>query len=337
MRYFPKVELHRHLEGMITFDTLYELAHRYNLGYDSDRETFRSTIRSPSDCVHLLSKVNHFWNGNLEDVYGIAHSAVTTCKQEGLFYLELRFSPELFTMGNSLNRSEIIKTIISAAEAAAKEINVQIRFLISFTRGRQNQFEMISLYQQLCELAIPSIVGIDLAGGEFDEPLEQFSEFLEYVHAKGMHKVTVHAEEKVKSQNIWFAIDALHASRIGHAVSPHKDKTLQRVLTSRKIALEQCITTDCRSASWKNEKSHPFGSLYRGGVPVTINSDFPSIQNTFLTDEYVKIAKTFLFSVDDFISCNKMAIEASFLEEHTKKHLQQQYVQRIDDFVSHYL
>ncbi len=341
MKHFPKIELHRHLEGMLSIDTLYEFAQRYDLGYSADKEEFYKEVQfpldAPPDFLLFLSKFKNNWYGSMEDVYTISYNSVKECKDDGLFYLELRFSPEHFALKNNFDRMQVTKTVIEASEKAAKEIDLHIRFLITFNRGKQDQFEMMHLYEQLCALNLSSIVGVDLAGDELGFPPDLFIEFFRYVYTKGIHKSTIHAGEVAPPQQIWTAIDQMHAARIGHGTSCYKDKTLQRVLTARNIPLEQCITSNYQTASWKNEKTHPFGTFYRTGVPVTINSDDPSIQNTLLTDDYVKIAKYFSFDIDDFVACNTLALESSFLDKKSQEIFQKQYIQRVEEFKTKHL
>ena len=63
----------------------------------------------------------------------------------------------------------------------------------------------------------------------------------------------------------------------------------------------------------------PLGRLHRAGVPVTINSDDPSIQNATLTHDYVKAVDYFALTVDDLVALNERAIEAAFLTDAQKR------------------
>lgn len=76
------------------------------------------------------------------------------------------------------------------------------------------------------------------------------------------------------------------------------------------------------------------GELYRNRVPVTINSDDPFIQDTDLTDDYIKSVKYFGFTIDDLLKMNMTALETSFLTETEKMKLAQEYMVRFNEFRS---
>ena len=160
---------------------------------------------------------------------------------------------------------------------------------------------MIALYERLKRLGLPGIVGVDLAGDEINFPPAGFRELFERVRADGLYKATVHAGEVSPPSQIWEAIRSLHADRIGHGTSAIEDPPLQEHLRKEGIALEMCITSNYQTGSWADERNHPIGELYRRGVPVTLNSDDPFIQDTDLTDDYLKAVRFFDFTLEDLV------------------------------------
>lgn len=323
MTAFPKIELHRHLEGTFHVPTLHRIAMANGLPLPDELEAFREAVQFPRDSepdfLKFLSKFRNDWYRSKQDVYDIAFESVRDFANDGLFYIELRFSPEHFAFHNDYDRMEITRLVISAADTAAKEADVRIRYLITFNRGKQNQDEMLALYRDLRSLEIPSIVGVDLAGDETGFPPELFPDFFAAVKEDGAYGITIHAGEVSPSTQTWTAIERLFATRIGHGTSTIDDERLQSYLAEHRIVLEQCITSNYQTGSWVDEKNHPLGRLYRAGVPVTINSDDPTIQDTDLTDDYIKAVTYFDLTIDDLIRLNEIAIEGSFLpaEERT--------------------
>jgi adenosine deaminase len=184
----------------------------------------------------------------------------------------------------------------------------------------------------LKHLEIPEIVGIDLAGDEINYPPEQFRDFFVLIESDGRYKSTVHAGEVTPSQQIWEAIQNLHADRIGHGTSAIDDQPLQEYLKHAGIALELCITSNYQTGSWEDERNHPIGALYRNGVPVTLNSDDPFIQNTDLTDDYIKAVEYFGFDLQDLLQLNLNAIEASFLPVEKRKRLRKDFIKKVEQF-----
>ena len=191
---------------------------------------------------------------------------------------------------------------------------------------------MIELYNRLKRLEIPEIVGIDLAGDEINYPPDQFRDFFALIESDGLYKSTIHAGEVTSSHQIWEAIRNLHADRIGHGTSTIDDQPLQEYLKTSGIALELCITSNYQTGSWEDERNHPIGALYRNGVPVTLNSDDPFIQNTDLTDDYIKAVGYFDFDLEDLIQLNLNAIAASFLPKDRQEGLLRNYLVKVEQF-----
>jgi adenosine deaminase len=340
MKHFPKVELHRHLEGTFPVDKLHQLSLKNNLERPRDFESFKKEVQFPKDSspdfLTFLTKFRNDWYRNFDDVYFITYHSVKELVEDGLVYCELRFSPEHFAIENDFNRTDITKLVVKAGNTAAREAGLKIRYLLTFNRSKQTSAEMIELYNRLKELRIPEIVGIDLAGDETNFPPENFRDFFDVVEADGLYKSTIHAGEVSPSGQIWEAINSLHASRIGHGTSAIDDPALQELLKRRRIALELCITSNYQTGSWEDERNHPIGALYRTGVPVTLNSDDPFIQSTDLTDDYIKAVDYFGFDLQDLVQLNLNAIEASFLLEQERQSLRQEYLKKVQEFSKRY-
>ncbi len=340
MKQFPKVELHRHLEGTFALPTLHRIAMKNGLPYSESMAEFKHAVQFPResepDFLTFLSKFKNDWYRSHQDVYDIVHDSVREFAEDGLFYIELRFSPEHFALHNNFDRMEITRLVIDAANTAAKEAQVRIRYLVTFNRGKQNQHQMIDLYRALRALEIPEIVGIDLAGDETQFPPDQFTEFFQVVKEEGIYGTTIHAGEVTPADQVWESIDLLHAGRIGHGTSTIDDGELQKRLTKEGIVLEQCITSNYQTGSWVDEEHHPLGRLFREGVPVTINSDDPTIQDTDLTDDYIKACSYFDLTIDDLVKLNLTAIEGAFLSRDEKTTLQKDYLAAVAVFREHH-
>lgn len=341
MSKFPKIELHRHLEGTMPLETLFHLSQKNKLNYPADFDEFCKIIQFPKDenpdFLLFLSKFKNNWYKSLEDIEKVCIDSIKALEKESIFYIELRFSPEHYSLENDFDRIEVTKLIINSCNKAAKEIGLNIKYLITFNRGKQNQKEMLSLYKKIVKANIPDIVGIDLAGDEINFPVKDFSRFFNEIYNDGLYKATVHAGEVTPPSTIWDAIMLCYASRIGHGVAAIHDKSLQKYLKEKNIALEQCITSNHQTGSWPDEKTHPCAKLIENGVPVTINTDDPVIQNSDLTDDYLKLVDYFSFDLEKLIEINKTAIKCSFLNESEKQSLMEKYLKKVAEFKKNYL
>jgi adenosine deaminase len=341
MQRFPKVELHRHLEGTFPVGRLFELSLKNNLNRPRDFEAFRREVTFPKnsspDFLAFLSKFRTDWYRSHDDVYFIAYHSVRDLVEDGLFYCELRFSPEHFALENDFDRLEVTRLVVAAGNRAAEETGLNLRYLLTFNRSKQTVQQMLALYERLKGLGIPQIVGVDLAGDELKFPPEGFRALFERVRADGLYKATVHAGEVSPPAQIWEAIRALRADRIGHGTSAIEDPLLQEFLKKEGIALELCITSNYQTGAWADERHHPIGELYRRGVPVTLNSDDPFIQDTDLTDDYLKAVSFLGFTMEDLIQLNLNALKASFLPPGERSRLIAEYLARVEAFRREFL
>jgi len=335
MRLFPKIELHRHLEGSFPLDFLYKMAKKNGIPVPSKLGEFKDQNQFPKngepDFLLFLSKFKNDWYRSMDDVYNTAYNSVKGFSQDGIFYIEMRFSPEHFALQNDFDRLEVTKTIIEASNKAAKEEGFYIKYLITLNRGKQTAEEMLDLYNYI-KSASPDIVGWDLAGDETNFPPENFISFFEALKKEGT-KATVHAGEVSPPSQVWTAIDQLHASRIGHGTSSITDEKLQKELIKRAVSLEFCITSNYQTGSWRDIPTHPAGELYKRGVPITLGSDDPTIQNADLTDDYLLAQEHFDLGVEDFVKINISSLENSFLDPATKKKLISEYKEKAKPFL----
>ncbi len=334
LRHFPKVELHRHLEGTYPLDKLYEIAKRNGLTVPSTLKKFREENQFPQngqpDFLLFLSKFKNDWYRNLNDIAEITYHAVKTFRQDAIFYMELRFNPEHYAAFNNFNRAEVSKVVIHSALQAALEDDLRLKFLITLNRGKQTEDDLIAMYQQVKGVS-SEICGYDLAGDETNYPPQDFQRLFDLIRQDGF-KATIHAGEVSPSQQIWDAIRLLHAARIGHGTSAIQDLELQAYLKDKNILLEQCLTSNRQTGSWKDTPNHPFGKLFHEGVPVTLNSDDPHIQNTDLTDDYLLAIRYFNLTLDDLIRINLTAIRGSFLLDKEKAALESDYQAAVSVF-----
>lgn len=332
----PKIEVHRHLEGTYPIESLFKMAMKNELDVPNDLDSFKKAFQFPKDhepdFLLFLSKFKKFWYKSLDDVTGIAYDSVKSFAEDGLHYIELRFNPLHFTELTGLDPKEVTKAIIESSDAAAAEIGLEIRYLLTFNRSVQTASEMLETYQKLQAIDLSRVVGIDLAGDEINYPPELFPEFFDVIKKDGVFGIDIHAGEVTDSKNMWVSIDQLHADRIGHGVAANEDPKIQKVLKEKNIFLAQCITSNYQTGAWTDEKTHPLNSLVEAGVPITIASDDPTIQDSLLIDDYEKIVKNFNWTVEDLIESNLKSVDGCFLSTKEKANLTASYSKAVDTF-----
>jgi len=328
LRQFPKIDLHRHMEGCLRLETLTEVAREHGVDLPSyDIEELRPYVQFTDDVPdfqNFLGKMEllrKFYSDG-DAVERVAYEAVADASHDNIEYLELRFSPA----GKHILPSEVVRNVVLGVERAIKEYPIQVGLLLTLVR----EFG-VPVAEELLELALAyqdrGIVGLDLAGHEDIHRGWPFVDVFRRARENGLG-VTIHAGEAGGADNVREAVELLGAQRIGHGVRAIEDHRVVRLLREHNITLEVCPTSNLQTGVIHNVTQHPLRDLYCLGVLVTVNTDDPSISDTTLTDEYLVAVMGTGLSVRDIQQTILNAACAVFLPDDEKQAL----IQRFRDY-----
>jgi adenosine deaminase len=288
---WPKIDLHRHLEGSLRLSTLAEIAREHGVDLPSwDLEELRPYVQVVDDSRDFQSFLSKFrllrrFYSTREAVMRVAYEAAADAAADNVKYLELRFNPVALAKVQGFGYEEVAEWVMAAVRNAQDEHDIQVRLIIQIGRD-----ESLAVARQLAEVAATfrdqGIVGIDLAGDEINYGGARFAEVFQWAKAQGLY-ITIHAAEAGEASNIREAIELLNADRIGHGVRAMEDLSILDLLTKRQVPLEMCPTSNLQTGAVSRLVQHPLWAYQKVGIPVTINTDDPSISSTTLTDEYL--------------------------------------------------
>ncbi|MBA3533825.1 MAG: hypothetical protein H0T73_18055, partial [Ardenticatenales bacterium] len=179
---WPKVELHRHLEGTVRLSTAWYWARQSPaLAEITSLEELRSKVQFDgiADFTHFLSKFN-----TLRELYydpraieQVVRESVADAAAENVRYLELRFSPDHFARQAGYDPYEAAAFILRTGMDEASRQGVVLRFLCTIGRGYDLQTSQ-EIFDIALALRHEGIVGIDLAGNELLYPAAPFRSLL---------------------------------------------------------------------------------------------------------------------------------------------------------------
>jgi adenosine deaminase len=219
-----------------------------------------------------------------EAVERIAYEAVADAAADNVRYLELRFNPVALALNQGFSFEDVVDWVILAVNRAQAEHPIQVRMIVQIGR-HEPQYA-----RQLAEIAVDrqngGIVGLDLAGDEINYPVTKFVDVIQWAKKQGLH-ITIHAAEAGPPINVKEAIEKLGAERIGHGIRAREDLAIMDLLNRHQTTLEMCPTSNLQTGLVSKLSQHPLFAFYQLGIPVTINTDDPSISNTTLTDEFL--------------------------------------------------
>jgi len=258
IRDMPKTDLHLHLDGSLRLSSLIEMAKKSGVELPSYTESGMRDLVFKDSYANLPEYLHGFKYTcavlrDLENLERASYELAVDNIEEGVYYIEPRFAPQLLMDNGELTMERILGAVDKGLSRAKSGFNSRAEVrdgrLPPFDYGiiacamrmfgdhgyspyyddfyglhkYSNPIEVIQM--AALELArgvvrirdgqgIP-MVGFDIAGQEAGYPAGLFREAFDYVHQNFMHK-TVHAGEAYGAESIFQAITDLHADRLGH-------------------------------------------------------------------------------------------------------------------------
>ena len=316
----PLVDLHRHLDGNINPNTIWDLAHKHGVTLPvktlDEVRTLTQIQDKTSDLLAFLNKLD--WGvavlGDLDACYRVAYENLLDAKQQGLDYVELRFSP--FFMGRAFNLplSELVAAV--ADGIAETGVSANLIGILSRTFGTESCQKELDAFLSNKD----QIVALDLAGDELNYPAADFVSHFQQARDAGW-EISVHAGEADGPVSVWNAIKLLGAKRIGHGVTAINDDKLVDYIAKNDIVIESCPTSNYQTATVKALSAHPLPEFLRRGVKVTLNTDDPGVSNIDIKHEY-RVAHEILGVASNELSLvQRNGVEAAFISSSEKERL----------------
>lgn len=291
VRAWPKVELHRHLEGSVRFETALDLARQNGIvAPGDDPADFDAQVRwQPDECPDFRRFLDKFrplrrLYTSRAAVERVTQEAIADAAADNICYLELRFNPDHYAESLGCSLETATEWIITAANEEAHRQQMMVRYLLTINRTYEQERAEATVEAAL-RYQSAGVVGIDLAGDEVQNVAFGFAHLFRRGAAAGLG-ITIHAGEAGPAANVWTALGLFSANRIGHGVQSVADPFLLSMLAARRVVLEVCPTSNVQTGAVPSLAAHPLKALLAAGVPVTLGTDDPSISRTTLTDEY---------------------------------------------------
>ena len=322
LRGLPKAELHLHLEGTVTPETLVELSRRHDaepLTLEAAREVyvyadFQAFLMAFKAVSERLRTTEDFALITTEMIRSLAEQGVVHAEVYISWGILLRFKPELAI-------HDVMDAIEAARLAAEQETGTTVLWIIDAVRhfGLEEAATVFRLAAELKHV-YPSIVGIGIGGDEARGPAEPFRELYAEAKAAGL-RLTVHAGESTGPvhgpASIWAALN-IGAERIGHALAAQHDADLLRILAERQVPVELNVTSNLRTGCCLKVEDHPVREYFEGGLMVTLNSDDPPMFGSNLLEEYILVQREFELALEQMRELAANSVEASFLPAERK-------------------
>jgi adenosine deaminase len=327
---WPLIDLHRHLDGSVRLQTILDLGRQHNLPLPAwDIEGLRPFVqlaRSEEGEITLpgvMAFIAKFeWMTRILVDYDacrrVAYENVGTALDEGLDYVELRFSPGFMAEANQLDPAGVVEAVVDGVEGGSRAFGIPAGLIgiLSRTYGPDAAWKELGALLRYRD----HLVALDLAGDEANWPGELFVSHLARARDVGW-QFTIHAGEAAGPQSVWQAILELGAQRIGHAVHAIEDPALVDYMAEHNIAVESSLTSNVQTSTVPDYARHPIRQFVEHGLLVTLNTDDPGISAIDLRHEYEVAAPAAGLSAEQIRQIQLNAVTTAFLPPNDREAL----------------
>ena len=320
--HYGLIDLHLHLDGSLSLESVRELARMQNIEVEADDEKLLKLLQVGPDCKDLneyLEKFD-FPCSLLQKPEAITRSVENLrreLKEQGLLYAEIRFAPQLHLLQGLTQRQ-----VVQAAVDGLKAEGVKANLILCCMRSDRNREENLETVRLTAEFLGKGVCAADLAGAEALFATETFEDVFALARELKI-PYTIHAGEAAGPESVYKALE-FGAKRLGHGVRSAEDAALLKQLAQDGITLELCPTSNLNTNIFNSIEAYPLLSLMEAGVRVTINTDNIMVSGVSLQSEWEKVVKTFCLTKEQILQLQKNSAEAVFADDAVKKWLLEQ-------------
>ena len=271
----PKAELHLHLEGTLSPETMVEITNRNDIDYfNTVEEVEQSLAGRPPGLMGFLQ--HHFKSQEVlqtrQDFYNATYNLIERLSRENIVYVDLFFDPQAHT-SRGISFDEMFSGIDAGRRDALEKFGITVNLIMCINRERsvESAFEMLDQAYSVRG----KIIGIGMdSGPEYGNPPIKFKEVYARAREEG-YFLTGHHDVDVQDsvKHIWQSLDVIGIDRIDHGLNATDDRSLVKELVRRGM---------CLTGSPVKRKTDPapqdvdrITALVTAGVCVSLNSDDP--------------------------------------------------------------
>ncbi len=324
IRAMPKADLHCHLDGSMRVSTLLEFAEKRKVDLPSkDPEGLRKIVEAGAHVKSLADYLRAFditlsVMQDEEDIERIAFELCEDAWEDGVWYLEVRFSPILHQQ-KGLKLTQVLDAVLTGLKRGEAKTSIRTGVIVCGIRQIEPKVSL-----RLAELTVAyknrGVFAFDLAGKEDQYPAKDHAEAFYMIRNNNIQS-TVHAGEAWGPDSIKQALHDLSAHRIGHGTRLKEDGDLLNYVNNNRIPLECCISSNVHVGTVPSLDEHPIRFYFDYGLRVTINTDNRLMSATTVSRELLLAYEKLGFSRIDLEDLIIMGFKSSFLPYTERKAL----------------
>lgn len=310
------IDLHLHFDGSLLPRTVLELAQEQGILLPAQEpDELKLFLTAPENCKSLNEYLEKFdlplkVLQTREAVRKAMYILVSSLKEQGMLYAEIRFAPQLHTK-KGLSQERVVQAALLGMQEALAGSFFRCKLILCCMRGADNHEENLLTVRTAAAFLGRGVAAVDLAGAEALYPTADFADVFGLARELGV-PFTIHAGEADGPESIEAALD-FGASRIGHGVwAAEKPELLER-LREQRIPLEMCPSSNVQTKAVPSLSRHPVLEFLRQGLCVTVNTDNMTVSDTTIEKEFGLLSRKLGMTAEERKKLLLNAADAAFL------------------------
>ncbi len=320
----PKTEVHLHLEGTTSPETLWAMAERNGVSLPAATlEEFRALYAFES-----FDRFIELWLAmcsclrSREDYEQMVDGFVAECRRQNVRYVEAHFTPynhERYGFGGE-RALDVVTRCLQAAEVGGGPVTRLILDIPSEAGNEAGPYTAALLEH----LANPIVVAIGLGGPERGFPRSMFAPYFERARRAG-YPTVAHAGETGGADHVRQVVEELKVRRVQHGVHAVDDPATLELLAERDICCDVALSSNACLTDFRDLRAHPLRRMFAAGVPATLSTDDPPFFSTDLNREYKLARDEMGLSDAQLWELNTNGLRYGLAETGLRRRLQQEF------------
>lgn len=317
---YGKIDLHLHLDGSLSLEVVKKLSEL--IGFEYQGNDIKKLLTVGGECASLMDYLQCFQLPSMllqtpKALELAAFDLVSRLAGQGLYYAEIRFAPQLHIQ-KGMDGQQAVEAVVKGISRGCKDTGFRANALLcAMVNGNDKD------NQETIELARAylgkGVAGADLAGPEGAVDMDHFKGLFKMAYSMDV-PFTIHAGECGSYEHVAQAV-SYGARRIGHGCGAVYSDACMKLLSSEKITLEMCVTSNLQTKAVPGLKEHPIRKFYDRGIRVTFNTDNMTVSDTTLEEEARLLTEFLGFSETDITKLERFAAEAAFVSDSERAEL----------------
>ncbi len=311
------IDLHLHLDGALSMESVKELAKLNHIDIPNDEE-LHNMLTVSENCRDLNEFLEKFAFPNLflqtKDSLTMAiYNLLEENREQGIMYAEVRFAP-----CKSCNQGLTQKEAVEAALEGMRKSELPSNLILCCMRGVEDDVNLTTV-ELAYEYREKGVVALDLAGAEVLFPTTLYKNVFARAKELGV-PFTIHCGEACGVESMIPAIE-YGCVRIGHGIHCKDDDSVMKTIVEKNITLELCPSSNLNTASIKELDEFPIKTFMEHGVKFSINTDDPTIEGINLQNEFDILQDEFGLTLSDIKKILLDSVDASFASSKLKEEM----------------